>query len=357
MNIERTEFTKVARKAGISEEKITELWSLLEAGAAAQHKPRFDFANVTYYFGALVVIGGMGWFMNKAWENWGGASLFVLATIYAACFILCGRGLWKAKETKLPGGLLFTIAVCMVPLATYGLERWSGFWPVNDPGLYRDFHPYINGSWLLMEVATVIAGVVAIRFWRFPFLTAPISYALWYMSMDLAAFLTRNNLSWNEQTRVSCLFGLCMLIAAYLVDLRGKSSDYAFWGYLFGLMAFWGGMTAMESQSELRKFLYCLINLLLILLSVALRRRAFIVFGSLGVFIYLGHLAQEVFEDSVFFPFALTLLGIGIIYLGLQYQRRRRSIEMHFQQRVFLYIKRFVPERAYSAENEVPRTA
>jgi hypothetical protein len=96
--------------------------------------------------------------------------------------------LWN-QALRIPGGLLFTIAVCMTPLAVYGLERWTGFWPENDPGEYANFHPYINGSWLLMEVATVAAGLVVLRIWRFPFLTAPIAYALWYMSMDLVALL------------------------------------------------------------------------------------------------------------------------------------------------------------------------
>jgi len=349
MNIERTEFAEAASKAGIPDQKIAEVWASLEIGSAGRHKPRFDLTNLAYYFGALIVIGAMGWFMNKAWEEWGGASIFIVAVVYAACFVLCGRGLWSAQETRIPGGLLVTIAVCMVPLATYGLERWTGFWPAKDPGLYRDFHPYVNGSWLLMELATVVAGIVALRFFRFPFLTAPIAFALWYMSMDLADFLSHRTLTWEESVWVSCAFGLCMLIVAYLVDLRGRASDYAFWGYLFGLLAFWGSMSSMYSQSEFRKLLYCLINLVLILMSVALRRRVFIVFGSLGIFGYLSHLAYWVFKDSMFFPFALTLLGISIIYLGLQYQRRRNVIEEHFRQRVFPHIKRFVPQRAYGA--------
>jgi hypothetical protein len=105
-----------------------------------------------------------------------------------------------------------------------------------------------------------------------------------------------------------------MMLVSYFVDLRGKSDDYAFWGYLFGLMAFWGGLSSMNSDSEVGKFVYCLINVGLIFCSLVLRRRTFIIFGSLGLFGYLGHLAYSVFSDSILFPFALTLLGIGIIY-------------------------------------------
>jgi hypothetical protein len=102
--------------------------------------------------------------------------------------------------------------------------------------------------------------------------------------------------------------------------------DFAFWCYLFGLMAFWGGMTAMDSGSELRRLVYLLINLGLMALAIKLKRTVFMVFGVLGVYAYLGHLAWEVFKDSVLFPFVLALLGLSLILgtvFGQHYLRRR----------------------------------
>jgi len=116
-----------------------------------------------------------------------------------------------------------------------------------------------------------------------------------------------------------------MLLIAYLVDRRTQQ-DYAFWLYLFGMMAFWGGLSLMESNSELRRFCYCLINVVLMLASVLLRRKVFIIFGSMGVFGYLGHLSWSVFQNSMMFPFVLTLMGIFIIFLGVQYQRNQETI-------------------------------
>ena len=346
MNISQDDLCKAAINSGISTEQADALWQTLQLNSPNAEKPKFDVTHVAYYLGALIVIGAMGWFMNTAWESFGGGGLFAIAGCYAACFVLAGRTLWN-QQLRVPGGLLFTMAVCMIPLATYGIERWTGFWPERDPGGYTNFHPYINGSWLLMEVATVAAGLVALRFWRFPFLTAPIAYALWYMSMDLVElFGNHQGMGWEEKQVVSSVFGGVMLLVSYLTDLRGKSDDYAFWGYLFGLMAFWGGLSSMNSDSELGKFAYCLINLGLIFCSLVLRRRTFIIFGSLGLFGYLGHLAYRVFADSIMFPFALSLLGIGIIYLGVQYQRRRKTIEQRFRKIVLPHIRGVIPPRA-----------
>jgi hypothetical protein len=346
MNISEDELRKAAGVAGVSPQQTDVLWQDLQSRWKESGKPKFDVANVAYYLGALIVIGAMGWFMNKAWERLGGLGLFAAASAYGVCFIWAGRTLWNRHALRIPGGLLVTMAVCMVPLATYGIERWLGLWPAGDPGSYTNFHPLINGSWLIMEAATIIAGLIALCFWRFPFLTAPIAYALWFMSMDLADRIVGHRLEWNEREIISTIFGAVMIFAAYVTDLRGKANDFAFWIYLFGLMSFWGGLSAMDSNSELGKFVYCLINIALIFCSLALRRRTFIVFGALGLFGYLSHLAYRVFENSLLFPVVLSFIGLAIIYLGLQYQRRRDQIERSFRARIAPYIRGFIPARA-----------
>lgn len=309
----------------LSIEQAELLWKKLQS--RTEVRSTFDLSHLAYYFGALVVMSAMGWFMTLGWERYGGGGIFVISITYAILFLLAGRTLWFREKLKIPGGLLFTLAVWMTPLAIYGLERMAGIWPQGDPGSFRDYHIWIRGSWILMEIGTILAGLIALRFIRFPFLTFPIAFSLWYMSMDVTPLLLgRKEFSWHERLWVSLCFGLIMLLVSYLAD-RWAEQDFAFWGYLFGLLAFWGGLSLMESGSEWRKFLYCLINLGLMLTAILLERRAFLVFGALGVFGYLGHLSYSVFKDSMLFPLALTFFGLLIIYLGVQYQRHRERIE------------------------------
>ena len=89
---------------------------------------------------------------------------------------------------------------------------------------------------------------------------------------------------------------------------------------------FWCGLSLRESDSELGKFMYALINLALVLVGAAIGRRVFTVFGALGVALYLGHLSHEVFRDSLLFPLALTLLGLGVVALGVWWQRHEVAI-------------------------------
>ena len=215
----------------------------------------------------------------------------------------------------------------MAPLAVYGIQDELGWWgSFGKPGAVSDFYVWIKGSWIFMEIAAIVAGVIALHFYRFPFIVSIIAVALWFMSMDLTPWIFNTaRVDWEMQRKVSVWFGLGIIILAWIADYR-KRGDFAFWLHLFGLMAFWGGITATESSSEAAKLLYFLLNVGLLLLAIILMRRTYAVFGVIGISIYLGHLADVVFKDSLLFPFALSLIGVAVIAAGLFYHRKQEAI-------------------------------
>jgi hypothetical protein len=213
----------------------------------------------------------------------------------------------------------------MTPLAVYGIERQIGWWPSADPGAYTRFHPYINASWVLMELWTVLIAAAMLRLVRFPFITAPAAYALWYMSMDGTALLFGTHWTYKQECHISIAFGVVMMLAAFLVDSR-FDLDYSFWFYLFGLLTFSGGLTFLGDGTQLGKAIYCLLHLGLMVLAVVLQRRAFLVFGALGVFIYLMDEASGYFRNSFGFTIALTLIGALFIAAGIAFKRNEAQI-------------------------------
>lgn len=270
MKVDRQELEAAALNVGISPEQSRALWYQLSQRADAEG--HFEPAHVGYYFGALLVIGAMGWFITNGWDSFKGWQLASIGAGYALIFVLVARPLWQQPLFKVPAGLLVTIAVCMTPITFYGLERQFGLWPASDPGSYVRFHPWINGSWIVMELATVTASLLALRFFKFPFLTAPAAYALWYMSMDATEFLLGKSWQWREECMISAMFGAVMLLVSYWFD--GKTQlDFSFWGYLFGLFTFTGGLSALDSGNQLAKFAYFLVHLGFIFVSLLLRRK------------------------------------------------------------------------------------
>ena len=311
--------------------KLRELWRQeIAPTPASAEEPGTRLSRFLYYLGALIVIGAMSWLMNTAWDAFRGFGLFGIAAGYAAVF--CGLARYFRPKSTVLGGLFAVMAVCMTPLAVFGLQSGLNVWPYENPGAYKDFYRYIRGGWFAMEVATLAAGLVSLRYSRIPLAMMPIAFTLWFMSMDIAPILAGGDFNWTVRKQVSIVFGLAMLGAALLVERRQKI-DYAKWLYIFGAMTFWGGLSLLRSDSELSKFIYCLINVAMMFCGVLLDRKVFLVFGGVGFFGYLGYLSWRVFRNSIAFPFALTVLGLSLVYLGWIYhtkydviQRRVRAL-------------------------------
>ncbi|KTC85925.1 hypothetical protein [Legionella drozanskii] len=327
MQISRTLLSKAVEAKIITKPQANALFDFIEN--ESKQSPDFTMTNVLYYLGGLIAIGAMTLFMNLGWEIFGGWGIFYLSLLYAIIGLYLSSK-FKKKNLVIPAGICATFVVALTPLAIYGLQRGMGWWP--DDTTYRDYHTFIKWHWIFMELGTLIVGLILAWIYRYPFMIMPIAVTLWYMSMDLTPMLTGGDASFDLSSKVSMYFGLLTMLIAFLTDIKSRhSADYAFWLYLFGVMAFWGGLTCQQSDSELSKFFYMCLNLLMIGVGVILVRKVFVIFGALGCCIYLGHLASEIFKDSLLFPFALSLIGLIIIYLGTLWQKHEALITKKVQ--------------------------
>ncbi len=323
MKITRNDLDAAAERQILSRDQVDALFDFLGRRRRGVG-PGFEFTHVLYYLGGFIAIGAMTLFMNLGWVSFGGWGVFAISLIYAVAGLQL-TNLFQRRGYAVPAGICATFVVALTPLAIYGLQQALGLWP--DASAYREYHQYIKWHWLYMEFGTLAAGAVMAWKYRYPFLIMPIAVTLWYMSMDLAAMLAGGRPDFELRSLVSMYFGLLIVLLAFWVDVRArKTADYAFWLYIFGVMAFWGGMTAQHSDSELSKFIYLCVNLIMTGVGVVLVRRVFVVFGAVGISIYLGHLAANVFKDSWLFPVALTAIGLLIIYLGVLWQKHEQAI-------------------------------
>lgn len=322
MKIKKHQLEQAVSQEIITAQQADELYQFLEKGL--ENTPQFNFTHVLYYLGGLIAIGAMTLFMNLGWEKFGGAGIFFIALLYAAIGLKITHS-FVAKNLHIPAGICVTFVVCLTPLAIYGLQQWLGVWPEKQ--VYQGYHRYIEWHWLYIELGTLAVGAAMAWWYRYPFMLLPVAVTLWYLSMDLVVMINGGEYAWELRQLVSLYFGLLMIGLAFWIDIRSRhSADFAFWIYIFGVITFWGGLTSMDSNSELSKFLYFCINLVMIGVGVVLIRRVFVIFGALGVCIYLSHLASDIFKDSWLFPISLTLIGLGIIYLGVIWQKHEKWI-------------------------------
>ena len=344
MKLEPEDLRAAAAAGILTAEQGERLWTFLRDRTldGSRDQPGFHATHILYYLGGLIAIGAMSLFMTLGWQRYGGWGLFAISVAYG----LLGIGLTEyllKRRLRIPAGILAAFTVALTPLAVYALQVALGVWPDATP--YRDYHVYVKWHWILMELATLAVGAILFYRYRLPFLLMPVAVTLWYISMDLAPFLFDGldaMLYWEVRKWVSLWFGLIIVLIAFWVDLRSRHArdDYAFWLYLFGVLAFWGGLSMLKSDSELNKFIYLCINLGLIAVGAALSRRIFAICGGLGVAGYLGHLSYNLFKDSLLFPFVLTFIGLAVIALGIKWQK----YEGRIQRRVLGWLPREVGE-------------
>ncbi|EKE82882.1 hypothetical protein [Idiomarina xiamenensis] len=324
MKISKNQLERAAQAQLISTEQARELWQFLQRQQAQQ--PQFNATHVLYYLGGLLAIAAMTLLMNLGWQSFGGLALIGIGLIYAVLGIILTES-FRAKQLAIPAGICATFVVCLTPLVIYGLQDYLTAIPAGSD--YRDYHRYVSWSWFYMEIGTLLVAALLAWRYRYGFLLMPVAVTLWYLSMDVAVMIYGQDLNWDLRKQVSMYVGLAMIALALWVDIRSRhlaQADYAFWLYLFGALAFWGGLSLQESDSELAKATFFVINLLMIGVGVLLARRVFVVLGGLGSFGYLGYLSYQVFADSWLFPLLLTVIGLFVIYLGVVWQKHEARI-------------------------------
>ena len=227
VRVTRSDVDQAVAGGVISVDQADALWAAWSTGASAAPDvtPRFSITHVLYYLGGLIAIGAMTLFMNLGWERFGPWALFAIAVAYGVGCILTSRSL-AARGLMLPAGILATLAIVLVPLATWALQSAFGWWPPGGAGEhYRAYHTHIDWRWITLEFATLIAAVIGLWRLRYPFMVMPLAVTLWYMSMDLARMIVfADRPGWNEwqfYKNFSSVFGLGMRLC------RGSSVDRA----------------------------------------------------------------------------------------------------------------------------------
>ena len=324
MRCSEKDLKEAAARGIITRQQAYKLWEYLaeqdRAGARG-----LNLGNLLYYMGGLVAIGALTVFMNLGWEALGGWGLFAISCLYAAGGIFLAR-FFRLKRLDVPAGICSAFVIALVPLGIYGLQKGAGWWPV--PAVYSDYHHQVRWHWIYMETGTLLAAAAMFRSFQYPFLLMPVSVTLWYMSMDIAPLLGVGGHESGFRAAFSTWFGLAVLLLAVTVDFwqRARREDFAFWLYLSGCAAFWGGFMSLLDGSLHGELCAIFLNILLALAGALLVRGVLVVFSAMGMTFILGKLAWTLFKNSLAFPFVLTGTGLFIIWLGMLWQKNSMKI-------------------------------
>jgi hypothetical protein len=287
------------------------------AVAAEREQRRFDTPNFLFYFGAIVAIAATGFFVGLGWERRGAAFMFIASSAFLLAYAAAGFLLLRF-DWFTPGGLFAAIAVSVVPLVVYAFQKWVGWWPEDQPAAFESFHGEILASWVVMELITIVIGIAVLVLVGFPLILAPVAWAVWYLSMDLAPLFFGSNVTDDERAGVSIAVAILMIGAGLALDARGLRR-IAFWSHFFGLLTLLGTLCwlTIEHYDRMTWSIVTVVSFLAAFTSVPLQRTTYVVFGGLGLLATTCYWVYEVFEDSLVFPFAVAVGGVAFIAVGM----------------------------------------
>lgn len=307
----KNDIFKASQQIGLTDSQIESLWIALQE--IETNKPKLNFSNALLCCGSIIAFSSMTWFYSS---NLGSIKSLFISIVYAIIFFASGAYLWHAKKLKVPGGLLSSLGIIMVPLIVFSIQNVMNWLPAAASATrYVSFFHSANGMWVPMEICTLIVASLVLYFIRYPFITVLIYFVISFFSMDIVRLFTSSWVDyWVYCCVTSIMIGTLLCILGFVL-YRKNQDDFGFWSYLFGMFLCWSGLTCWDTETEWGHFTYFLINFGFLLVSSLFHRKIFTFFGSVGIIVYVAHLSFR-FSDSLMFSFIAGTIGFAAIILA-----------------------------------------
>jgi hypothetical protein len=276
------------------------------------------YSTVLYFIGGGVIFIGIVAFIAQVWNDLGPV-MHVVVTLGAglAAFTVGVLLSWHGRLGA-AGPAFFLIAALVLPT---GMAV-----ALDEAGL----HPEKLGLQSLMALVLLGAFLAVYRLFRAPgLLVYAIAYATW-------AFFAITGLLVGPDPRFAkeeffeyriLAVGLAFMILGWAfsgTEREGLTGPL----YTFGSAAFLGSALALggwkPSQNVFWELIFPGLVFVVLYLSVTLKSKALLTFGSLALGAYLAKITGEYFSDSMGWPLALILLGfllMGVGYLTFRLKR------------------------------------
>ena len=274
--------------------------------------------GLTILVASLFLLGALGDDYGKAAVV--GWALLVFAVLGACAFSLLRMG------RAVAAGLFATSAVATFGVFVGALEDWFG-WLHDTDSAFGGF----RWGLLLLELAILLATLVALRLFRFPLLVLGAAAVGWFFVTDLLS----GGGDWSAT--VTILVGVVFLLTAFAVN-----PVYGFWLHVAAGLTIGGALLLFWHTSDWDWILVAIAGLVYIWFGGVIERSSWVVLGAVGLFLSTTHWVDKWFGDvspvGLLFgspggserPWARDLsyvvLGVIFMLLGVVLERRRRDL-------------------------------
>jgi hypothetical protein len=270
--------------------------------------PRMDPPNVLWFFGTFAIAFAANGLLSTIPDSHNSVWIFLTALGFFLCFAVVS---WFLLQLRwwVPGGLVATLAVAMVPGIALAFLRLIDVWPENLGDPFTDFSGWTFG----IALTTALAGLLAFWLTGFSFIFFVVVGAILVASQFLASAF-ESSPSGDDRATTALIAGSLLVIVGVFVDAFGRRRD-AFWFHALGWFSVAAGLVffAVDSGGDPDRgwIPMLIVGALMLIVAGPIRRATWAVYGVLGYYAPILHyLINGLNEDR--WPFALLLLAVGL---------------------------------------------
>lgn len=308
--------------------------SLASPAAAFAHlRRRFGPATIAYILGAIIVVVAMFWFLGERWNSLGRWGVIATCTLYAGIFLGVGQRLYR-EGFPIARGVAVLLAIAMVPPIVTSLNAIAGWFdPIAKYGCYDLAFAFwdCRGEELVMELATLLAALVALRWIRFGPLMIPIAAIAVRLLFHIADGIGFHGYGDSTSGWVWAAGASILAATAYATDrLQDGDEDFALWLHLAATSCLAPASWMLLDRTEWYRHFMLPGAFVAFAAALLLRRFNWLLVGMAWFVVYVVWLAADVFEHTPAFPIVLAALGIAVIIATVWVQRNSAMLIERF---------------------------
>lgn len=273
---------------------------------------KLGIAEILYYIGGAIVFLGIA---ILVWQNWSTLSfLSKLAATLGASVAAYVIGLLFSREQKLEtvGSAFYLISALVLPIGLYVVFDNAGF-DTGSAGIQSLASGISLGFFLLSYIA----------FRKNIFILFTILFGTWFF-FNFTSFMVSSNplFDWKFFEYRTLIVGVSYILIGYAFA-KGEKVSLSSFLYGFGILGFLGAALSLGGWSPMQNTFWELIfpglALATLFVSVPLKSKSFLTFGSLFLMIYILKITGEYFTNGLGWPLSLVLAGLMLIAVGYLY--------------------------------------
>lgn len=296
-----------AKENSVSRKEI--LAAFDRGGPKGSSGAHVNLSDVLYYIGGAVVFIGIAVLVFQNWDSLNSITKIIVTFGSGLAAYVMGLALGREEKLEKMGNAFYFLSAILMPLGLFVIFDERGY------DMTAGVNTVISGLLFAMFVASFFAMKKDV------FLLFSILFGTWAFFALVNYLVT--DVSFIEEWRFEAyqvLFaGLSYALLGYYFDQNGRS-EYTGFLYGFGALGFLGAGLALggwsPDQSVLWELLFPGLVFGVIFLSIALKAKSFLIFGSIFLMVYILKITAEYFTEGLGWPLALILAGFALIGVG-----------------------------------------